>query len=522
MSDQTMIDPGGGEQPQRQPNQVKPGQTFAGAAQAASGTVPGGRSWLQIFSEAKEKRNILEIHVNRIDNTNSSNDDNQQKPKALTFDELSDFIFKILKIKETDNIGLDYFYGHKEIELKAGVDLTPYLHMDTPIRYLEYDIFVKKQETHFATRVLFRNVPLNVPDEELVNLALCYGHPVGGVRRERLTNYKDKGKLGSNRSLDVILNPGSTFENYFWMEGPLPSDQGRRITVTHQNQPQQCSNCFGYSKPKYGTEMIICPGNGNGRACKALGTDRTRMGPYSKVLQKILGYRSIKAKFSNVGPMEEPTIDEEDTEVTFGTIYKSPIVEKDELIRILQKEKENLILEQDRSMKEYPKLREDLTKTKSQLDAIQKKVKTHKINQAKEITEKRLAEAISLEPTYLRDNPHLVTLLAVFQDRDDFDVDCESGVVKPVHEDTFLKETLKVVMDISSEESTGKHVELDLCKERLGDVKNQLLESVKKRWIRPGRRDSICSLGSTNSKRPSDDDLSTERVSRPRTASLKA
>ena len=133
-----------------------------------------------------------------------------------------------------------------------------------------------------------------------------------------------------------------------------------------------------------------------------------------------------------------------------------------------------------------------------------------------------MAEAISLEPTYLRDNPHLVTLLAVFQDRDDFDVDCESGVVKPVHEDTFLKETLKVVMDISSEESTGKHVELDLCKERLGDVKYQLLESVKKRWIRPGRRDSIGSLGSTNSKRPSDDDLPTERVSRPRTASLKA
>ena len=132
MSDQTMIDPGGGVPPQRQTNQVKPGQTFAGAAQAASGTVPGGRSWLQIFSEAKEKRNILEIHVNSIDNTNSRNDDNQQKPKALTFDELSDFIFKILKIKETDNIGLDYFYGHKEIELKPGVDLTPYTFIWTP------------------------------------------------------------------------------------------------------------------------------------------------------------------------------------------------------------------------------------------------------------------------------------------------------------------------------------------------------------------------------------------------------
>ena len=36
--------PGGQHQPHLQ-SQVKPGQTFAGAAMAASGTVPGGRSW---------------------------------------------------------------------------------------------------------------------------------------------------------------------------------------------------------------------------------------------------------------------------------------------------------------------------------------------------------------------------------------------------------------------------------------------------------------------------------------------
>ena len=102
--------------------------------------------------------------------------------------------------------------------------MTPYLHVDIPIRFLEYDVFGKKQETNYANRVLFRNVPLNVPDEELVNLALCYGQPVGGVRRERLTNFKDRGKIGSNRNLDVSLNTGFTFENYFWMEGPLPYD----------------------------------------------------------------------------------------------------------------------------------------------------------------------------------------------------------------------------------------------------------------------------------------------------------
>ena len=58
--------PGGGSggPPRLLPSsQVRPDQTFAGAAQAAGGTVPGGRSWQQIFNDAKQKRNIIEIHI---------------------------------------------------------------------------------------------------------------------------------------------------------------------------------------------------------------------------------------------------------------------------------------------------------------------------------------------------------------------------------------------------------------------------------------------------------------------------
>ena len=52
-----------------------------------------------------------------------ASDNNLQK--QLTNDQLSDLIFKELKIPESDCIGLDYFYSHKEVELKEGVDLTP-------------------------------------------------------------------------------------------------------------------------------------------------------------------------------------------------------------------------------------------------------------------------------------------------------------------------------------------------------------------------------------------------------------
>ena len=485
---------------------------------AASGTVPGGRSWQQIFNDAKQKRNILEIHIEK--NNTPTETREQPSQRYLTTDQLSDFIFKELKIRENDCIGLDYFYGHKEVELKEGVDPTPFLHADIPVSFQGFNLLVKKQETNFATKILFKNVPLNVPDEELINLSLCYGQPVGAVRREKLSSLKDRGKFGSNRTLDVILNPGAAFENYFWLEGPLPSDQGRRIIVTHQNQPQQCSHCFGFSVAKYGEETVRCPGNANGRACKALETERAKMGPYMKELYRLLGYKSIKAKFSCVGNIEEIIEDDEENENNLRTTYKSPIVEKDEIILELRKEKEKLIQEKEALGKELPILQESLTKSQSKLNAIQKKVqiKSKQINQAASITEKRLAEVISLDPSNLAGSLDLVPLLASLQERDDFNVDSENLEIKPVHEDSFLEETFKNVINLSS---THPEIEIDQCKERIGNIKNQLLDSVKQRWIRPGRRNSMSSSinSGTGSKRDRLEDRSEDRETRQRMAS---
>ena len=71
-------------------------------------------------------------------------------------------------------------------------------------------------------------------------------------------------------------------------------------------------------------------------------------------LEKLLGYKSIKAKFSHMGNMEEFNVDEDETEITFNTTYKSPIVEKDEMILTLMKEKETLRLEKENIGKELP------------------------------------------------------------------------------------------------------------------------------------------------------------------------
>ena len=139
------------------------------------------------------------------------------------------------------------------------------------------------------------------------------------------------------------------------------------------------------------------------------------------------------------------------------------------------------------------------------------------MNQASAFTERRLAELISLNPNSLDVNPDLVPLLAILQERDNFSVDTENEVIKPVHEEQFLSETLKNVESLHLE---NPDIKVDQCREVIGNIKNQLLESVKKRWIRPDRRLSIggSSVVSSGSKRDREE-TSLERSSRQRRSS---
>ena len=100
-----------------------------------------------------------------------------------------------------------------------------------------------------------------------------------------------------------------------------------------------------------------CPGNG--RACKEMGTERTKMRPYMKELERLIGYTPFKSRFNKTGfgHMDEKTYeDEEETEVVFNTFYKNPIIERDEKISSLQQESSVLKME-------IPMLKENLLKT---------------------------------------------------------------------------------------------------------------------------------------------------------------
>ena len=63
------------------------------------------------------------------------------------------------------------------------------------------------------------------------------------------------------------IKEGWTFENFYWMEGPLPGDVGKRIVVLHNGQATQCSNCLCRAG-------VDCQAMGVGKACE-LGQDDT-------------------------------------------------------------------------------------------------------------------------------------------------------------------------------------------------------------------------------------------------------
>ena len=110
------------------------------------------------------------------------------------------------------------------------------------------------------TRVTLKNVPFNIPDEEIINLCNCYGEPADNVVTYEKPNRNSRGVMGSSRYVEMKLTPGKQLENFYWMEGPLEGDRGCT------GQEQQCSQCL--------RRASSCPGVGVGKVCQKKGTAR--------------------------------------------------------------------------------------------------------------------------------------------------------------------------------------------------------------------------------------------------------
>ena len=100
------------------------------------------------------------------------------KPSNLTHDQLGELIFDVMKIKMEDCLRFNFTgarYDTKEIILRPGVDLTPFIQKHD--NFYDHSVTTKKQSTN-SVKVSFRNVPLNVPDEEILHLCSFYGKKI--------------------------------------------------------------------------------------------------------------------------------------------------------------------------------------------------------------------------------------------------------------------------------------------------------------------------------------------------------
>ena len=160
----------------------------------------------------------------------------------------------------------------------------------TNLEFKGYEVSTKKQLNN-VTKVSFRNVPFNIPDEEIIELCKCYGNPLNNkVYYEILFNARNRGMMGGTRWVEMELQPGVSMYNFYWREGPLQGDTGSRFTVLHNGQEQQCSFCLK-------TARGGCRAQGNGKDCEMLKSPRAKMTDYMTELKKKVGYESLKAQY---------------------------------------------------------------------------------------------------------------------------------------------------------------------------------------------------------------------------------
>ena len=148
----------------------------------------------------------------------------------------------------------------------------------------------------FATRVTFRNVPISVPNEEILHLCSQYGKPKDGIVHREVLHFGAKRSIpSSTRWVEMTLEPGRSFRNYYWLAGPQPGDVARRITVLHSGQTRQCSWCLR-CRPTSSSITASpghCPGGGDGKICEDMNTPRAKLSDYIATLRDE-GYMTLK------------------------------------------------------------------------------------------------------------------------------------------------------------------------------------------------------------------------------------
>ena len=270
---------------------------WVGGSRIGSKT-PSRRSYEQIILDSSSNI-LIRITIQKI--INSDNPD--EKPRSLSTPQVGELIFDYLEIDPADCLELDLStggrYDTKELLVKAGAKLGKALTAE-PLEFRQHKVNIAVV-TKVATKVTFKNVPISVPDEEILHLCSQYGDVKDDRVRREVIHFGGAKKLkimSSTRWVEMTMKPGKAFRNFYWLAGPQPGDVARRITVLHSGQPKQCSWCLKYPNPSSSPSSTAdyCSKGGNGKLCEDSNIPRSKLSEYSATL-KGEGYISLKDEY---------------------------------------------------------------------------------------------------------------------------------------------------------------------------------------------------------------------------------
>ena len=251
----------------------------------------------------KMKNNTNSYNGNLIELTFSRQHYNDTAtPEFPSLEVVGTYLFEILKVNQHDALELDHFSSRnkKRVLLKDGVNIDKH-RIYMPDTYKGYIINVEKI-SQTKTRILFKNVPIDCPEVELINLCNTYGKIEGRISNQFMNvPIENKGDIRvrtSNRVAYVVLHPGKLLKNFYWLGGLQNTSKDTKITAIHHGQTQQCANCLL-------TEEEGCPAMGLGKACKEMGTPRKPLAEYFQKLEEEDGYISLRSQLKRYTAQEK-------------------------------------------------------------------------------------------------------------------------------------------------------------------------------------------------------------------------
>ena len=133
------------------------------------------RSFEEIIADEKKNRNTLIVKLIKIV---KFEDGKEVRAPSLIMEDIGELFFEVVKLEVNDCAGISLStqrYDTKKINLKPGVDPNKYI-TKSPIEFKGHTVTIS-QQTIGTIKVTFRNVPWEIPDEEIINLCEVYGTP---------------------------------------------------------------------------------------------------------------------------------------------------------------------------------------------------------------------------------------------------------------------------------------------------------------------------------------------------------